>query len=106
MIFTKTDKTLVDRAARIVHDQAVIEEKMHGPVWSATAEGKDAKRRYDRLLRDERDLRMLARRLEKLVPAAAVPASEPEDDAAARDASNMAAVFGAALELTKKAINS
>jgi len=30
MIFTKTDKTLLDRAARIIHDQAVVEESTHG----------------------------------------------------------------------------
>jgi hypothetical protein len=75
MIFTKTDKALLDRAARIVHDQARIEETTHGPVWAATAEGKEAKKRFDRLLRDERDLRQLARRLESTAPTVEFPAS-------------------------------
>ena len=66
MIFTKTDKTLLDRAARIIHDHAVVEESTHGqPTWAASELGKEAKKRYDRLLRDERDLRALAKRLEK-----------------------------------------
>lgn len=64
MIFTKTDKTLLDRAARFLHDQACVEEANYGPVWAATQEGKEAKKRFDRLLRDERDLRTLGKRLE------------------------------------------
>lgn len=72
-VFTRTDKALIDRAARLVLDQAKIEENLHGPVWAATAEGKDAKRRFDRLQRDARDLRALARRLEKAMPVAVYP---------------------------------
>ncbi len=74
MIFTKTDKTLLDRAARIIHNQAVVEENSYkGDTWAATETGKEAKKRYDRLLRDERDLRALAKRLEKAMPAAVYP---------------------------------
>lgn len=69
MIFTKTDKALLDRAARHVHNQAVVEETSYkGVAWSATQTGKEAKKRYDRLLRDERDLRALAKRLEATAP--------------------------------------
>lgn len=64
MIFTKTDKALLDRVARLVRDEARVLEAQHGPAWAATKAGQEAKREYDRLQRDERDLRALARRFE------------------------------------------
>lgn len=73
VVFTKTDKTLLDRAARALEAGAAALEKQHGPVWSATAEGKKAKLGYDRLQRDTRDLRALARRLEEGLPTVAYP---------------------------------
>lgn len=63
MSFTKTDKALIDRAARHLSEAAVIEKNSYGTDWTVDAECKAAKRRYDRLLRDERDLRELGRRL-------------------------------------------
>lgn len=76
-VFTRTDKALVDRAARHLKETAQELQRSEGPVWSATESGKKAKRVFDRLMRDERDLRMLARRLEKLAPAAVYPAAGP-----------------------------
>ena len=73
VVFTKTDKTLLDRAARHLHETAVELQRSEGPVWSATESGKSAKKIYDRLLRDERDLRQLARRLEELPPTLIYP---------------------------------
>ena len=73
--FTLTDKSLMLRAARILEGDAGVLESSHGPVWSATADGKTAKREFDRLLRDARDLRSLVRRFEALHPPIPVPVS-------------------------------
>jgi len=77
VVFTKTDKTLLDRAARHLHETAVELQRSEGPVWSATESGKSAKKVYDRLLRDERDLRELAKRLEKTAPTLVYPSAGP-----------------------------
>lgn len=108
-VFTRTDKALIDRAARHLKDTARELQRSTGPVWSATEGGKKAKRVYDRLMRDERDLRMLARRLEKIPATAAYPVGNPTvplttGDAGKEDADRMAAGFGSALDLTKAAV--
>lgn len=72
MIFTKTDKSLIDRAARYLRGEAAKLEKQF-PVFSASKEGRRAKDEYDRMMRDERDLRMLAKRLLKDGKAFQVP---------------------------------
>lgn len=74
MIFTKTDKALIDRAARYLRGEAAKLEKQF-PVFSATKEGRRAKDEFDRMMRDERDLRMLAKRLQKDSKAGALPVS-------------------------------
>ena len=81
VVFTKTDKTLLDRAARIVHNQAVIEETSYkGESWSTSEVGKEAKKRYDRLLRDERDLSANDKRLDKELPTVVYPAAGPANE--------------------------
>ena len=60
--FTRTDKALMERAARHLAERANNLELSNTP-WGSTPEGRDAKRLHDRLRRDERDLRALAKRL-------------------------------------------
>jgi len=60
--FTPVDKALLERAARHLTERADNLERSNTP-WGSTSEGRDAKRLHDRLRRDERDLRVLARRL-------------------------------------------
>ncbi len=67
LIYTLTDKTLMMRAARQLKEQADVLLNRYGTNWAENDESKDAKRKFDRLLRDERDLRMLAKRFEKVM---------------------------------------
>lgn len=64
MAFSKMDKALLDRAARNLTAQArEIELAVAVPMgWGASKESKVGKLGYDRLLRDARDLRALAKR--------------------------------------------
>lgn len=60
MVFTGTDKSLLDRAARLVAAHAKLIE------WERETDGKTRKRmkaNFDALKRDERDLRALGKRL-------------------------------------------
>lgn len=66
-MFTKTDKALLDRTARRITMSAEAIQKVH-PVWGATEDSKKAKLEYDRLMRDARDLRMMAKRLVPSTP--------------------------------------
>ena len=77
-MFTKTDKALLDRTALLLTKKAAGIQSIH-PVWGATADSKKSKLEYDRLLRDARDLRALAKRM---VPKDVVP--QPELPLAAR----------------------
>ena len=77
IIFTRTDKGLLDRAARILDDNGKALFVTHGPVWSATKEGVNAKVVFDRLQRDARDLRMLGKRLMKASPSTERKAAAP-----------------------------
>lgn len=61
--FTSIDKALLLRAARHLEERALNLEVSNSP-WGATPEGKIAKRVFDRLKRDARDLRSLAKRLQ------------------------------------------
>lgn len=61
-MFTKTDKALLDRTARRITLSANAIQATH-PVWGATEDSKKAKLEYDRLQRDARDLRQMAKRL-------------------------------------------
>lgn len=63
-MFTTIDKALLMRAARHLETRARNLEVSNLP-WGATPEGKVAKREYDRLKRDARDLRSLGQRLSK-----------------------------------------
>ncbi len=60
--YSKTDKALVERAARHLTDLAQAERLKHGADWTANPEAKAAKLRYDRLRRDEMELRDLGKR--------------------------------------------
>lgn len=63
-MFTLTDKTLLDRAARMINGQARGLRVLHeANGWASTEAGRKAKQEYDRLLRDERDMRSLGKRL-------------------------------------------
>lgn len=64
-MFTLTDKVLIDRAARLIKEQAQVMLRADCPAsgWGATEESRKAKLVYDRLVRDERDLRALGKRL-------------------------------------------
>ena len=63
-MFTLTDKTLLDRAARMINERAkALRQKWEMVGWAGTKEGRAAKLEYDRLLRDERDMRALGKRM-------------------------------------------
>lgn len=65
-MFTLVDKTLLDRAARLVNEKARTYRVAHQKPdtgWNGSKEDREAKVVYDRLLRDERDLRLLGTRL-------------------------------------------
>jgi len=63
-MFTLTDKTLLDRAARMINASAKALRLEHESAgWASTEAGKKAKAEYDRLLRDERDMRSLGKRM-------------------------------------------
>lgn len=65
MLLTNADINLINRAAR--HIQATADQLSDNFAggWSADANAKLAKRRFDVLLRDKRDLIALRKRLEK-----------------------------------------
>jgi hypothetical protein len=67
IVFTNTDKGLMMRAGRRLADQAKALETKFGFNWAATKESREAKLEFDRLMRDDRDLRILAKRIEKAV---------------------------------------
>jgi len=63
-MFYLTDKSLLDRVARLTNDAATaLRERHEAAGWPATKESRAAKLEYDRLLRDVRDLRLLGRRM-------------------------------------------
>jgi len=62
--FARTDRALLIRVGGHLRDAAQIEVNGYGPHWDESEDAKAAKRRHDRLLRDERDLEALRRRLE------------------------------------------
>lgn len=65
-MFTKTDKALLNRAARLQTTMANDLYKEFGSIsWGQSRESRAAKDVYDRLLRDARDLNTLAGRLIK-----------------------------------------
>lgn len=66
-VFTGTDKALLLRAGRLLLEQAQTLENSHGQNWAANSESREAKAEFDRLHRDARDLKALAKRYEKLV---------------------------------------
>lgn len=76
VIFTKADKVLMMRTARAL-EQKAEEIRIEQGFWSGTAASKNAKKQYDRLMRDWRDLRMLAKRLEAGLPCMMYPGAAP-----------------------------
>lgn len=63
-MFTLTDKALLDRAARMINGAAKeLRAQYEASGWASTEAGRKAKQEYDRLLRDERDMRSLGKRL-------------------------------------------
>lgn len=70
MSFTRTDRALLIRIGGHLREAAQTEFNGYGNNWGAGAEAREAKKRYDRLLRDERDLEALRKRLEAEVPPA------------------------------------
>ena len=64
-MFTLTDKTLLDRVARMVKEshQAMLARDCPAAGWGATEESRKAKLVFDRMVRDERDLRALGKRM-------------------------------------------
>jgi len=74
--FTRADRSLLIRAGGHLRAAAREEFERHGADWSASAQAVQAKARHDRLLRDERDLEALRRRLEaQVVPSPGPPAT-------------------------------
>ena len=77
MPFTKTEKALLDRSARNLTGQASKIYETHGNTgWGANKESKAAKLEYDRLQRDARDLRALAKRMMPPAHTAELPLHE------------------------------
>ena len=75
-MFTLTDKTLLDRVARMVKEmhREHLQSQCPPAGWGANEKSKAAKLVYDRLVRDERDLRALGKRM---MAHFAVPDVEP-----------------------------
>lgn len=63
MEFTKADRNLLARVKRILDGEAGALEERHGTNWAANKETVRAKRIYDRLCREARDLAALSARL-------------------------------------------
>lgn len=70
MIFTGTDKSLLDRAARMLDVQA---KALHWDLLVDLRLRRTAKLEFDRLTRDARDLRALGKRINGLVVKVAKP---------------------------------
>jgi len=64
MPFTNQDKVLLDRNARAGEIEAHKLLVTYGSNWQASKEAKRAKLEFDRLERDARDTRLLAKRME------------------------------------------
>ena len=71
-MISRADRNLLTRVGKILGEEAALEHAAFGNDWGS-ADGKIAKRRHDRLLREQRDLADLRRRLmsEALAPAPA-----------------------------------
>lgn len=76
-IFTGVDKSLLQRAARLLEAQAAGLERVHtqGGSWAGK---RKQKMEFDALLRDARDLRSLAARLSKVAPEPVVDPAQVE----------------------------
>lgn len=90
MIFTGTDKALLDRTARMLDTQA------KATAWEAITNLKSrrvAKLEFDRLCRDARDLRALGKRI-ATVAVKAAPKLEPEQGPQDRESPTTGAANG------------
>lgn len=79
--FSRVDRNLLLRVGKHLADAAQLEENGYGQNWGASAEARDAKRRFDRLHRDRRDLDALRKRLEAAHPDSLSPAPAPAPSA-------------------------
>mgnify|MGYP001614681918 CR=1 FL=1 len=70
MSITRTDRALIIRVGVHLRTAAQLEFNGYGQNWGADAKAREAKKRYDRLRRDERDLEALRKRREAQVPPA------------------------------------
>lgn len=75
MAITRTDRALLIRIGGHLRAAAALEFNGYGNNWGADAESREAKRRFDRLRRDEGDLEALRKRLEAEVVPEPAPAS-------------------------------
>ena len=73
MSFTRTDRALLIRIGGHLREAAQTEFNGYGNDWGGSADSREAKKAYDRLLRDERDLEALRKRLEAQMPPPAPP---------------------------------
>jgi hypothetical protein len=62
---TPTDRYLLQRVARTLEADAKVELDSYSQDWLGSQEAKAAKGRYDRLMRDARDLRDMVTRESK-----------------------------------------
>lgn len=62
-MITQAEKNLMQRAARQLEAEATKLEQVYGRNWAESKDTRRAKAEHDRLLRDGRDLRTLARKL-------------------------------------------
>jgi hypothetical protein len=67
-MITKTDHNLLVRVAKHLRTAAEREAAAYGENWGANHGARKAKARHDRLLCDERDLKVLRERLLKPAP--------------------------------------
>lgn len=71
--FTRVDRNLLLRVGKHLAAAAQLEENGYGQNWGASSDAREAKKRFDRLHRDRRDLDALRKRLEAAFPSATEP---------------------------------
>lgn len=82
-MFTRVDRNLLVRIGKQLAEDAQTEENGYGNNWGGSADAREAKRRFDRLQRDRRDLEALRKRLEASFPESTAPAPVEAASAAA-----------------------
>jgi hypothetical protein len=77
-MITKLDIHLLTRVGKLLTDDAAMIEATETP-WTTDAFSKSAKRKYDRILREARDLAALRKRLQADLGSATAVANLPVD---------------------------